>query len=212
MAQQKTKTGPKPHLQPSEFHTCLKCKKTKAASEFYKCSSRKTGKQPNCKQCNKEEGMYFRHVLRQEYYWSENGSGYFEKDYEKTLEYYRDYVRADKVPFVYSIETPSGIYIGCSRSKFVVRKGRHKIDYMRFVRGQKANVIPLLHQAFKKEGDDWLKCLDTMKVLEEFPISFTQSQLLTQERGYIKKYEAQGIPILNISGSKNDVRTKKPKQ
>ena len=207
----KQNRGPIPHLQPSEFHTCLKCKKTKSASEFYKCSSRPTGKQPNCKSCNKEEGVYFRHVLREEYYWSANGTGYFEKDYRKTLDYYNDYIRADKIPFIYSIETPSGIYIGCSRTRFVVRKGRHKIDYMRYVRGQKSNFIPGLHAAFDKEGEDWVKSLDTMKILETFPKSFTQSELLTKERGYIKKYESQGITLLNIVGSKNDIRVRKPK-
>jgi hypothetical protein len=211
MAKQKNKAGRPSFLHPSEFHTCLKCKKTKPASEFYKCSSRPTGKQPHCKVCNREEGIYFRNVLRPEFYWSENGSGYFEKDYEKTLEYYRDYVRADKVPFVYSIETPYGIYIGCSRSLFVVRKGRHKIDYMRHVRGQKGSRLPGLHKAFDKLGEDWVKCMDTMKVLEEFPKGFTQSQLLTKERTYIKKYEAQGITLLNIIGSKNDIRIKKSK-
>jgi NAD-dependent SIR2 family protein deacetylase len=75
MAQQKNKAGRPSFLQPSEFHTCNKCKTTKPASEFYKCSSRPTGKQPNCKECNREEGVYFRHVLREEYYWSQNGTG-----------------------------------------------------------------------------------------------------------------------------------------
>lgn len=205
----KQKRGPIPFLQPSEFLTCLKCKKTKASSEFYKCAARPTGKQPNCKECNKSEGIYFRHVLREEYYWSENGNGYFQKDYQKTLDYYNDYVRADKIPFVYSIETPSGIYIGCSRSKLVVRKGRHKIDYLRYVRGQKGSSLPLLHKAFDKEGEDWVKCMDTMKIIETFPKDLTQSQLLTKERGYIKKYESQGITLLNIIGSKNDIRVKK---
>ena len=208
---QKQNRGPIPHLQPSEFLTCLKCKKTKASSEFYKCSSRPTGKQGNCKSCCRESGVYFRTVLREEYYWGKNGNGYFQKDYQKTLDYYNDYVRADKVPFIYSIETPSGIYIGCSRSKFVVRKGRHKIDYMRHFRGQKSNFIPGLHAAFNKEGEDWVKSLETMKILETFPKSFTQSELLTKERGYIKKYEEQGITLLNIVGSKNDIRTKRTK-
>lgn len=210
MAQKQNK-GPIPHLQPSEFHTCLKCKKTKSASEFYKCVARPTGKQPNCKQCNKEEGIYFRHVLRPEFYWSENGTGYFEKDYRKTLDYYNNYIRADKIPFIYSIQTPSGIYIGCSRSLFVVRKSRHKIDYMRHVRGQKTNTIPGLHAAFDKEGENWVKYLDTMKILETFSKDLTQSQLLTKERSYIKKYESQGIILLNISGTKNDIRTKRTK-
>lgn len=205
----KSNRGPIPYLQPSEFLTCLKCKKTKESSEFYKCVSRPTGKQPNCKSCNKEEGMYFRHVLRPEFYWSENGNGYFQKDYQKTLDYYNDYVRADKIPFIYSIQTPSGIYIGCSRSKFVVRKSRHKIDYMRYVRGQQGSSLPGLHKAFDKEGKDWVKCIDSMKIIETFSKDLTQSQLLTKERNYIKKYEAQGIPLLNILGTKNDKRVKK---
>ena len=208
---QKNKSGRPSFLQPSEFHTCLKCKNTKPASEFYKCSSRPTGKQPNCKECNREEGIYFRNILRPEFYWSENGSGYFEKDYRKTLDYYNNYIRADKIPFIYSIQTPSGIYIGCSRSLFVVRKSRHKIDYMRHVRGQKTNTIPGLHKAFDKEGENWFKYLDTMKIIETFSKDLTQSQLLTKERGYIKKYEEQGITLLNIVGSKNDIRTKRTK-
>lgn len=208
---QKNKAGRPSFLKPSEFHTCLKCKKTKSASEFYVCRSRPTGLQPNCRECNRAEGIYFRHVLRTEYYWGKNGNGYFEKDYQKTLDYYNDYVRADKIPFVYSIQTPSGIYIGCSRSLFVVRKGRHKIDYMRHVRGQKTNSIPGLHAAFDKEGEDWFKSLDTMKILETFSKDLTQSQLLTKERSYIKKFESQGIILLNISGTKNDIRIKKTK-
>lgn len=211
MAQQKNKSGRPSFLQPSEFHTCLKCKNTKPASEFYVCRSRPTGLQPHCKACNKTEGIYFRHVLREEYYWGKNGNGYFQKDYQKTLDYYNDYVRADKVPFIYSIQTQSGIYIGCSRSKFVVRKGRHKIDYMRHFRGQKTNFIPGLHAAFDKEGEDWVKSLETMKILETFSKDLTQSQLLTKERAYIKKFESQGIILLNISGTKNDIRTKRTK-
>ena len=82
---------------------------------------------------------------------------------------------------------------------------------MRYVRGQKSNFIPGLHAAFDKEGEDWVKSLDTMKILETFPKSFTQSELLTKERGYIKKYEEQGITLLNIVGSKNDIRTKRTK-
>jgi hypothetical protein len=207
----KSKRGPIPQLQPSEFLTCLKCKKTKSSSEFYKCVARPTGKQPNCKECNKEEGIYFRHVLREEYYWSQNGKGYFQKDYRKTLDYYNDYARADKVPFIYSIETPSGIYIGCSRSLFVIRKGRHKIDYGRYIRGQQGSSLPGLHKAFDKEGEDWIKCLDTMKIIETFPKTLTQSQLLTKERNLIKKLEAQGITLLNIVGTKNDKRIRKTK-
>jgi hypothetical protein len=82
---------------------------------------------------------------------------------------------------------------------------------MRHVRGQKTNFIPGLHAAFDKEGEDWVKSLETMKIIETFPKDFTQSQLLTKERAYIKKYESQGITLLNITGTKNDIRTKKPK-
>jgi hypothetical protein len=48
-----------------------------------------------------------------------------------------------------------------------------------------------------------------MKILETFSKDLTQSQLLTKERAYIKKYESQGITLLNIVGSKNDMRVKK---
>ena len=82
---------------------------------------------------------------------------------------------------------------------------------MRHVRGQKTNFIPGLHAAFDKEGENWVKYIDTMKILETFPKGFTQSELLTKERGYIKKYESQGIILLNISGTKNDIRTKRTK-
>jgi len=155
--------------------------------------------------------VFFRHILRPEFYWSENGSGYFEKDYQKTLNYYNDYIRADKIPFIYSIETPTGIYIGCSRTRFVVRKSRHKIDYMRHVRGQKSNFIPGLHKAFDKEGENWIDSLETMKIIETFTKSFTQSELLTKERNLIKKLESQGITLLNIVGTKNDIRIRKTK-
>jgi hypothetical protein len=80
---------------------------------------------------------------------------------------------------------------------------------MRHVRGQKTNSIPGLHAAFDKEGENWIKYLDTMKILETFSKDLTQSQLLTKERAYIKKYESQGITLLNIVGSKNDMRVKK---
>ena len=50
-----------------------------------------------------------------------------------------------------------------------------------------------------------------MKIIETFSKDLTQSQLLTKERGYIKKYEEQGITLLNIVGSKNDIRTKRTK-
>lgn len=213
MAKQNKKIGRPSYLKPSEFLHCPKCDTTKKESEFYNCKARPTGKQRTCKSCCRESGIYFRTVLRPEFYWSGDGStGYFQKDYQKTLQYYREHVRADKIPLVYVIETPSGIYVGCTRALLNVRRLRHKSDYKRYTLGKKTNRMPLLHQAFDKCGADWVDWIDTMKPIETFDKSISQHELLKKEKEYIQKFEQQGIKLLNVINSKNDIRIKKNKK
>jgi hypothetical protein len=49
-------------------------------------------------------------------------------------------------------------------------------------------------------GDEWLKTLLDVRVIEEFPKDITQSQLLTKEKEYIQKFQSQGLSLLNIHG------------
>ena len=182
--------------------TCLKCLESKSPDEFYKCAQRKNGKQGNCKDCSKQINKEFRNA-NPDYYWGTDLS-YFKRNYEKTMKYHADYQKANKQPFIYKISTTNGIYIGASEAKPNVRKSGHHSHFLQFLRGQTwKKPLPLLHQALKDEGDNWVHCMSTFKIIEVLPLGTPREKLLELETYWIHKHEELGYNLLNVNKKKN---------
>jgi len=195
------KRGRRPHLQPSEYHTCIQCKETKSASAYHICKSRPTGLQGKCKTCQQLDGLKFRHDNPE--YYNGNDESYFVKNKELWNAYQRKFLKADKNSIVYCIETPSGLYIGSTKAYLWIRNNTHRKDYRKWKRGIAVSTTPDLHKAWDKMGgDDWLKTLLDIKIIEEFDADMLPHVLKQKERDYIRKYEAQGLPLLNINWTK----------
>lgn len=181
--------------------TCGKCNESKSPDEFYKCSSRKNGKQANCKICSKKINKEFRET-NPEYYWG-NDLSYFKRNYQKTLDYHNEYQRSNKNPFIYKISTTNGIYIGCSAARPNVRKSGHRGHFLQFLAGKKyKNPLPLLHKALKDEGDNWINCLATFKIIEMMPLGTPKETMLELERYWIHLHEEIGYNLLNGNKTK----------
>jgi hypothetical protein len=181
--------------------TCGKCKAIKSADEFYKCSRRKTLKQANCKICSKKINAEFRNT-NPNYYWGGELS-YFRRNYERTMKYHADYQKANKNPFIYKISTSNGIYIGASEAKPNVRKSGHHSHFLQFLRGQTyKNPLPLLHQALKDEGDNWVNCLKTFKIIEMLPLGTPRETMFELETYWILKHIELGYNVLNVNKTK----------
>ena len=100
--------------------TCYKCGKVKHEDEFYNCKPRKTGKQPNCKTCQKIYAKKWRDEINPEYYWGQDG--YFVRRYAETIQYQMKYKKADKDCKVYRLTFGDGdIYIGYTKRNIGVR-------------------------------------------------------------------------------------------
>ena len=204
------KTGRPHYLQQSEYQICIQCKETKSEKEFYKCKSRPTGLQAKCKTCQKIDGAKFRNQ-NPEYY---NGSdeSYFVKNKEQWNAYQRQFLKADKNSIVYCIETPFGLYIGSTKAYLWNRVSVHRRDYRRHIKGLAISTTPGLHEGWDKMGgDEWLKTLLDIKIVETFDVSMPSHILKQKEREYIQKFERQGIELLNIRGTRKDTGNKKRK-
>jgi len=202
MAKQLKQIGRPSYLKPSPYHICNQCGVTKSEKEFYKCKARPTGLQAKCKECCKQDGLKFRNENPQ--YYTGNDTSYFVKNREQWNSYLKQFLKCDKPATIYSIETPHGLYIGCTHGYLWNRMKVHRRDYRRHQKGLPGSRIPLLHNAWDKMGgEEWLKTLLDVRVIEEFPKDITQSQLLTLEKQYIKKFESQGITLLNSVGTTN---------
>jgi len=198
MAKLKKQMGRPSYLKQSPYHICIDCGETKSEKDYYKCKSRPTGLQAKCKGCCKKDGLKFRNE-NPEYYTGTDES-YFVKNKEQWNSYQRQFFKCDKPATIYSIETPHGLYIGCTHGYLWNRMKVHRRDYRVYLKSGKSP-HPLLHTAWDKMGgDEWLKTLLDVRVIEEFPKDITQSQLLTKEKEYIQKFQSQGLTLLNIHG------------
>jgi hypothetical protein len=176
--------------------TCGKCKETKSADEFYKCSRRHTGKQASCKICSKKINAEFRNA-NPNYYWGDDTS-YFRRNYIKTMKYHADYQRADKNGFIYKINTSKGIYIGCSKANPSIRKSGHKNDFLQFLLGKPyRKSLPIFFQALLAEGDNWVECLKTFKIIEVLPLGTSKEKMFELETYWIQLHKKLGYNLLN---------------
>ena len=182
--------------------TCGKCNETKSADEFYKCSKRPNGKQYHCKECSKKTNKEFRNN-NPDYYWG-NDLSYFRRNYVRTMKYHSEYQKANKEPFIYKISTSKGIYIGASQARPNVRLTSHRNDFLQFLQGKGfKKPLPLLHKALKEEGDNWINCLATFKIIEVLPLGTPKETLYELERYWIQKHEEIGYNMLNVNKKKN---------
>lgn len=160
---------------------CNQCNKSLSTSEFYKKTKSKDGLQSNCKQCCKVINTKFRETNPN--YQNE----WYDKNETKWLEYVTEWanknIRADDSrSALYVVVNPEQkIYVGMTQTKFSVRKGDHKAQYLT----KQHKHIPLLHKSFDMYGWDNHKwyvfemegtCREVLKRMESNLIQKVQKQ------------------------------------
>jgi hypothetical protein len=126
---------------------CTQCDKSKAESQFSKCSSAKNGLQPKCKECNKKDNLKFREEINPQHHavWQRN-------NVQALYRILKKHRKADKSPLIYSIKNPNNdVYIGMTEAFLSVRKREHKLHYHKAKQGKQSR-LPLLHDSFDKYG------------------------------------------------------------
>ena len=179
--------------------TCSACSEEKATTEFYKCRSRKNGLQAKCKICCRIDGIQFRYENPQ--YYTGSDLSYFNKNSKQWQAYLAQFIKANKTSIVYSLETPYGNYVGCTKTYLWNRMAQHRRNYRFYKKGNvTSNIIPLLYAAWDKMSDEeWIKSIVDVQILEEFPKSMTKSALLKKETEWIQKLSKQGYTLLNTN-------------
>lgn len=164
---------------------CNKCGEVKDTTKFSKCSRKKDGLQPRCKECNKKDNLKFRTEINPKHHkvWQKTHmtelSGYIKK-----------YRKADKTPIIYSITNPEGKqYIGQTMMNFTVRIIEHRAHYKRASQNKRER-LDLLHDSFDKYGMD----NHQFKIMKELP-NFTRKQLHEVEKAYIVLNKLQNISL-----------------
>jgi len=166
---------------------CKQCDKSKAESQYSKCSSAKNGLQPKCKSCNSKDNLKFRKEINPEHHaeWQRDNPQAF-------YEIVKKYRKADKSPIIYSIKNPDGFfYIGRTEAFLTIRAAEHRRHFQKAEKG-KAHPLPLLHQSFRKYG---IKNHE-FKVVLELEGCDTK-QLAFVETAFIKSFQELG-KSLNI--------------
>ena len=175
--------------------TCGHCGISKDTSEFHKKKSSKDGLQHHCKTCSSKLGKFFRNELRPDYYWGENG--YFTNRHDETLQYVKDYQRADKTIKIYCIETPDGCYIGATKRHFHIRVSDHWDHYKGVLDGRfKKRQLPYLHNSFRKYSNEQVKeFLRNSYLLEE--VDGDRTSMYKKEKEWVLKFQSEGKTLLN---------------
>jgi hypothetical protein len=128
---------------------CRQCDKSKAESQYSKCSSAKNGLQPKCKSCNSKDNLKFREQINPEHHaeWQRN-------NVQSVYRILKKHRKADKGSIIYSIKNPDGFYyIGMTEAFLSVRRREHRLHYSRAKKGKRPP-LPLLHESFDVHGID----------------------------------------------------------
>jgi hypothetical protein len=168
---------------------CNRCHKVKDTTQFSKCKANKDGLQYQCKQCNMETNLKFRSEINPQHHkiWQD-------KNWDKFIEYMKNYRKADKGGIIYSITNPAGLqYIGMTEAYDKVRFNEHRRHYKRASEG-KRDRLGLLHDSFDKYGIE----NHEFKVIKECP-GLTREQLKQVEKAFITLNKFQNIS-LNTKG------------
>lgn len=175
---------------------CSQCNLTKDINEFYNDRSQEDGKQRKCKDCSKLNNKRFKE--KNPYYWWGDVDSYFSKNYTKTLNYIREYVRAkDKDMIVYTVETPEGLFIGSTRRKLVLLKTGLKVDLRNSHKGITKNhtLVRLNKVLLNYSLEEGLKMIEDLTVVVGATGTF-DAQMENKKR-LIKLLENKDVKILN---------------
>ena len=164
---------------------CKDCGKLKDTTQFSKCSSTKSGLQPKCKDCNKKDNLKFRNEINPTHH-----QKWQTKNWDKFVNYVKQYRKADKLPVIYGIINPEGmVYIGMTEMYLSVRLNEHRRHYRRALLGKRER-LGLLHDSFDKYGIN----NHEFKVIKECP-GLTREQLKELESAFITLNKSQNISL-----------------
>lgn len=191
-----------------EEKKCSQCRKVKTTDQFYKSKREKDGYQIYCKDCSKENNKIFR-MKNPNYYWGTEDS-YFVKNYDETMQYAKEYGRANKSLKIYVIETPEGIYIGGTRRHYHTKMTFHKNNLKNFIDKtyDSNNIICLNEVLVKYSIEEAHKMIDNAKIVfeKENP---EPDDLSIKRRQYIQHYVDKGYKVLNLQTNPTVLRKKK---
>jgi predicted GIY-YIG superfamily endonuclease len=179
--------------------TCAECNKTKPSEEYYNCKSRKTGKQAKCKVCQKEYRKVWYNEINPTYFWGDNG--YFTKRYDESINYQKEYKRADKDCKIYKLTFENGdIYIGYTKRKISVRLMEHRKHFNYFVKHGKTSIarpISLYHYIIDKSlnSQQIQNLWGSVEVLIQFEGTIKEG--LKIEKETIRDYLNKGYNLVN---------------
>ena len=161
---------------------CTQCGKIKETTQFSKCSSAKSGFQPKCKICNKEDNLKFRTQINPQHHaeWQRTNP-------DRLTELVTKYRKADKGGIIYSIRNPDGeTYIGMTEAYLPVRWLEHRQHYKRAKKGKK-QPLPKLHNSFDKYGLE----NHTFEIVISLP-GYDRRQLAFVETSFIESFQQIG--------------------
>lgn len=127
---------------------CNKCGEVKPHSQFSKCSSNKDGLQYQCRDCNRKSNHKFRTELNPQHH-----AEWQRTNLKRLCELVKKYRKANKPSLIYSISNPEQEhYIGMTQMHLSVRRLEHISHFRKSMKGNRAVVLPLLHDSFRKWG------------------------------------------------------------
>ena len=176
---------------------CNKCGKSKSENDFSKCSSRKNGKQPNCKNCNKVTNNEWYSEIGKDYYWG--NSGYFVKNKQKTKEYMKEYFAANKECIIYKLTLPNDfIYIGFTKTKLNNRILSHRNEYKKLLNGNDIQrPLPLYYFMIKNNfsNEEIDNIWKSVEILDK--LAGDRKDGYTKEKEFIFAYKNKGYNLIN---------------
>lgn len=174
---------------------CTQCGKSFEATTqfFHRNRQYKDGLLSRCKGCQNEKTAEYRAGDGKNYWYDENGGGWFRKNKKKWKEYIKENYHAHFNCKIYAITNPEGkVYIGMTQYPTIgIRMRVHKADFKMCDAGRSVkNPIPLLYDSFKKYGYQ----NHTAILIEEMDTDDRELGL-QRESEYIKQYMNKGISL-----------------
>lgn len=178
---------------------CPGCGKVKdLLKDYHKNNKTKDGKQVYCKVCMNEKSKKFREK-RPDYYWGNDG--YFTERREETIQYVKDYQRADGSVKIYKLTLKDGsIYIGETKRRLSVRMNVHKNDFLKFRNGTQP-YSPIVYQYMLGAGysdEDIINVWKSVEIIEQF--DGTKKEARAREKYWIQLLTKRGFTLRNYIG------------
>lgn len=173
---------------------CNVCGKSfEATTEFFhRNKSSKDGLLQHCKGCQNKKTTEYRLGKGKDYWYDDNGGGWFRKNKKKWLEYVKENYSAHFNCKIYAIVNPEGqVYIGMTQHPILSRRiSNHKNDYNQFHRGHKKSRLPGLWASV----DKWGWCNHTAILIEQMDTN-DREKGHERESEYIQQYMQKGISL-----------------